>query len=100
MNDMYYGYAVVEYERGWGSRPDGYVVTIDEKRKEFEKVINNNPIIYDYNDGEVYSKVETLKLCILELKEGLDKDAVKTAINKNSYVWLDKKDVKVISYMQ
>lgn len=38
MDNMYYGYAVVEYERGWGSRPDGYVVTIDEKRKEFEKL--------------------------------------------------------------
>lgn len=82
-NVAYYAH-VIEYESGWGSRPDGHLVALDKESFNTKaKEINSQR-------GEEYSRVGSdPKLCLItdEMKEKLEKfGVIWTGNNKKDWI--------------
>lgn len=64
MEKLGYVAKVTEYERNWGSRPDGFIICQDlEVGKAF--ATKDNGHVYDYNSGEEFSTAGDFHKCNL-----------------------------------
>ena len=84
---------VTEFERGWGCRPDGYVVCLD-KAVGIAYSKKSNGHIWSMDDGSEFSDAGDFKLVILT-ESGHDKLA---AFNKSeqypNLAWIGRNDLK------
>lgn len=82
MSTVGYVAHVIEFERGWGTRPDGYIVCLNKELGKRHATKSNGHVC---GDAECFSTAGEFKLCVIN-------ESVVSELQAVGAVWTD--DVK------